>query len=56
MSKITKTMITVLVSVLVGAGIMLVPGLPHAVRWGLVLGVVLGSRWINKALQEGMGS
>ncbi len=56
MSKITKTMITVLVSVLLGAGIMLVPGLPQAVRWGVLLGVVAGSRWISKALWEGTGN
>jgi len=56
MSKITKTMITVLVSVLLGAGIMLVPGLPQAVRWGVLLGVVTGSRWISKALWEGTGN
>lgn len=48
-----KNLAMVLVSVLLGAGIMMIPGLPREAKWGLVIAAVIASGLLKKALRGG---
>jgi len=48
-----KDLAMVLVSVLLGAGIMMIPGLPREAKWGLVIAAVIGFGLLKKALRGG---
>lgn len=48
-----KDLTMVLVSVLLGAGIMLIPGLPGEAKWGLVIAAAIASGLLKKALRGG---
>jgi hypothetical protein len=48
-----KNLAMVLVSVLLGAGIMMIPGLPREAKWVLVIAAVIASGLLKKALRGG---
>jgi len=55
-NKNVKTLVVMLVSVLLGAGIMMIPGLPREAKWGLVIAAVIGSGLVKKVLRGSAGN
>jgi len=52
-NKTVKNMAMVLVSALLAAGLMMIPGLPREIKWGLLVAAVVASGLIKKGLRGG---